>query len=243
MKSILFKKFDALKNEEFMRDLELLMELPQGKIKIVAEKLLDYISNKDTDFKTVKNDLAKICETDEEHFKSASGILYHIVKSFMENTEDEENPENIRDDLLEICMKSNRINIVKEKKQEDELLDVIRFLKTDVAPKHKIEQRRKETITGLLPFLSSIGSTVEIRAVDEKGFKLSVDTDPEKYVPAFADFVTIGTILIRMNKGNPDYITFQTDMKALKLLITGLNATLKEMERLDQLKDNLKSDS
>jgi len=130
-------------------------------------------------------------------------------------------PEDLVFDLVE------NLTLLQESKR-DLFLHVITRLK-EVIDSTGSEVLKREYAAGVLPAFDGIGTTVEIRAIQENRF--SPITSVDKYTPSISDLVGIVSINIDLDTGNEFF--FQAARSDLELVIDTLRAALKDLDALE----------
>lgn len=86
---------------------------------------------------------------------------------------------------------------------------------------------KEQAASGVMPFLSGMGSTVDFRAVFDDSF--GVESKLETYDPTCVGVVAVGIVNLRFDQGHVAEASFQVDERALNLLIQHLQALQKEI--------------
>jgi hypothetical protein len=89
----------------------------------------------------------------------------------------------------------------------------------------EMEQRRNREI-GVLPYLKSVGTTVELRGVFDRSFRLGDDLG--SYAPQLLSVTPIVSVSIGLDSGTPEGINFQASPDDLQFLIEVLKAAQHE---------------
>jgi hypothetical protein len=216
MRTSIFTSFTQLP-KEFREDFNTLWNLPAAQ----RTALIPYVSE------ISKIELSK--EREELMNKAVSEIggdipdllrvlkLLHFISSEWNPFWD--TPENFLKDIGELKL------IPSEKAQESKsfLLEFLSEIKKD-----NLRRLRKIYANSLLPSLESIKTLIDFRAVFENPFHLGDKI--KDYEPRCIGFVPVILVRISRDSGNPKNFEFQCEQNDLQLIISQLQATLKDLE-------------
>jgi hypothetical protein len=94
------------------------------------------------------------------------------------------------------------------------------------------QEREERAITGVIPRLKSIGTTVEARAMANERYRWGTPLD--KYQPEVLGVAYVVSVSIGVDEGFPESFYFQLDEAGLDSLIASLGAAKKEIGALRQ---------
>jgi hypothetical protein len=109
-----------------------------------------------------------------------------------------------------------------------------------VFPEVEAARRRREFATGVLPALKGTGVTVELRAVTDKHFQWGDDVS--QFDPTIVETIPVISVLLGLDSGTPDSVTFQASPAICRDLISELEAALKTAEAFESFAARARKD-
>jgi|SRR3989338_9154803 len=158
---------------------------------------------------------------------SARRLINYFFRLFHEDLTKDDSPENIAKDLVAIGLDSKNLFVIEK------LLNLI-GQEVKWYDNYRLKKSSKQ---GLFPYLKSVVTTIELRAVfnreikgKEKVEEYAKEAQLEKDCPA----IPIISIAITLDSGTPDRFCFQTSPEDIELLIERLKASLLKTKMLEE---------
>ena len=237
-RSKLFSRFDLAdeENKKFATHLRQLLDVSDEARKACIASLADAsLAETDTEREAVTVPLAKRTGLTHVEQNSVLNVLRFFALKMIHALEEEslkdDDPEKWGADLcaLELITESERPAFV----------EALRSVEADVLPRLKEERRRRFYTTGVFPHLKSLGTTVELRGIQEDEYDWSKSV--EDYTPNFIGLTPVASIHIGLRKADPEDIYFQLDERDLERVIDSLVAVRKDIEELKKCIPNSRS--
>lgn len=121
---------------------------------------------------------------------------------------------------------------VVDAENREKVLGVLQVLVGEVVPLYEEIDRRRSHISGVLPSWTGIGTTVEVRGVLAEDYHLGDSV--VDYRPRFVDAIPIASVVLKVDRGEPERFAFQVDEEKLASLIAALCATQLDLRELAQ---------
>lgn len=230
MKSQLFSKFDpsSKENDEFATDFARLISLPDKALSACIDSLPDLLLAK-TETRTTELYDRLHEQTGQSYIDLRSSVFcmeFLTVKS-LESDKKSDTPEAWADDL-------RGLKIIDSDDLERKFVALAERLKREIAPQYELQLRRREFAKGVLPSIKSMGTTVELRAVQRDKYKIGENFD--NYKSKIEDVVGVISVHITTDSGSFDDFHFQASEEELEYLIDTLRAALDDLESLKSFK-------
>ena len=174
--------------------------------------------------------LEELIEGSEDESLPLTGpfqLLSYFAKFFAGNDpRSKDDPKKIASDLA----KMDGVYPSDVTEAKNIFAETLSALKT-AALSAKIDFLKRTYETGILPSFKGIGTTVELRGVQEVEFEFGDDV--ERYAPTFVGLVGLASIRINLEGSDPKFFYFQASDKELTDIIDALRATQKELRHLE----------
>ncbi len=109
--------------------------------------------------------------------------------------------------------------------------ELLTTLRERVVPDYKKIRSRKAHTTGVLPSLTSFGTTVELRAIIEDTFRVGMSAD--EYEPEITGLVPVVSVRLTTDTGLADEFCFQASAEEFDVLIEALKAAQKDLKKIE----------
>ncbi len=119
-----------------------------------------------------------------------------------------------------------------EDSQKEKYVEIVNYIKEGITPEFKTKARVNTAENGWMPYLTSVHTTTELRAVSRNTF--SAGDDISKYDADIIDVVGMISVRVSVDDGDPNVLHFQAGRKNLKAMINTLNASLIELDALER---------
>jgi hypothetical protein len=229
MHSKLFSRFDPKEeqNKLFAGHLRSLLDIPETTRKTCIGNLAKVmLSETETEEEAITEALVGQTGLTHIELNNIHNVLRFFALRLIRVREEEtlkgDDPEKWGTDLcgLELITESERPTFV----------EAMRMVEDTVLPSLQEERRRRLYTTGVFPHLRSLGTTVELRAVQQDEYDWSKNV--EDYHPQFKGLTPVGSIHVGLRKADPEDFYFQVDEGDLDRIIKSLIALKKDMEEL-----------
>jgi len=227
MKSNLFSSFDpkAKSNDKFIGDMKRLMETNETQRNLILQAFPElYREESVSKREPLINDLVQKTGLNRLDIGSAHAIIEFMVKQLDNETVNvaADSPESWVEDLLSLG--------ILEPDLAPAFTDFMRSIKQR-AEKDLLSIRKERVYgAGILPSLTGVGTTVELRGIFDKEYHLG--TPITEYTPQMRSVVPVISISISVNRGHPTDFMFQATQNDVDALISALEAAKKEVTTL-----------
>jgi hypothetical protein len=225
MGSKLFSQFevDREENKQFRSDLAVAMSLPQSQRSAVLDAFPDYIVAIDNEEK--KSVLRKLVAT-TSLTQTAIAHAFDLITFLLRQLNDEEVAADSSDAWAEDLVHAGALT----DDQRAVFVEFVSRLRTELAPGlHAMARARREE-RGVLPFLRSTGTTVELRAITRSIYRWG--TPVEDYRSSIEGVVPVVSIQLGFDSGMPSDVAFQMSVPLTERLIASLRAALEDVRAL-----------
>ena len=228
MKSRLFKAlFDDPESDgakTFERHLKELLSLDE-KARAECVAALPKVMAPTTDFQArqVLAAVALSSQVDHQMVEHALAVLKFLVKALLSEDVPEDDHEDWAEDLGSLAG------------IEDAGRSSIQAIVNELIQKHSdwlSRDRTERAIGGLLPRFSSMGVTVEARAIKEGRYHWG--TPVEEYTPQIIGLAYIASVHIGVDEGTPEDFYFQLDERSIDNMVATLLSAKKEIAALQE---------
>ena len=232
----------GLLTDDFKRDLASLLKLtPAARAELAKAAVGSLLARTDREKRALRDELVSKFKEETVAFAGPLQILGYFAKIFLADPDDDpmskDDPAKIASDIA----KMDGVYPKDVSNSQEILASVLQALK-NAALSAKGAVLRRTFERGILPSFKGIGTTVELRGIQDVEFKFGDDV--EKYTPSFTGLVGVASIRIRVDEGEPEIFSFQASDKSLTNLIDALRATQKELRFLESnVKANVSSKS
>lgn len=234
LKSRFFKRFNPKdsRNSGFKGDINHLIELSEDQVNqlIVSLPGILLASTSEQRNALVKKTIDS-AGTNSDALTKSLKLLTFFAKNLQDEHFKNDTPSDLVDDLIAGGM-------VEEK--GGNLKRIIEELVNKVVGPSKEGVKDKDIAKGFLPFLSSVKTTVELRAKIKDSYNPSDPADD--YQPEVEGTVGISSVYIGTDAKENATFYFQADEGGLKLLISKFQAALKELQALKAYSDNKRNE-
>ncbi len=225
MKSMLFGRFDIKneKNKEFSEDLLYSLSLKDRVIDRVIEAVPSLVrARTNAEKEPLIEEVSRDTGMTVNELGQITAVIRFFIGCFHGKAYEGDTTEAWAEDLTELG--------VLGEKQAKGFLSFIGKLRSKLSEPLKELSRENKAEIGILPVLSSMSSTVEIRGVFEERFELGADVSA--YKPKLIDVTPMISVAISLDSGTPSAFTFQASPRNLKYLIGELQVAIKCAEAL-----------
>jgi len=218
-------------NEDFKKDLASLLKLtPNARNELAKAVVRGLLTLTDKEERALRDELATKFKDEPVALTGPFQFLGYFAKMFLADPDDD---PRAKDEPAKIASDLGKMADIYPKdvsNSQEIFAEVLEALKKVALPaKEAVLQRTYET--GVLPSFKGIGTTVELRGIQDIEFQFGDVV--EQYTPHFVGLVGVASIRIRVDEGNPDIFCFQASDRQLTNLIDALRATQKELRSLE----------
>jgi hypothetical protein len=204
----------------FLSDLHTVFRSPAG-LRLACIGVLPELADKMTTRQSME--LAK--SVAREQGTSIVEVLSNLqsLQLLTKTLADEDVPGDSIDDMLldlEESGKAQGLHITEDDKSV--FRDLVTQIQDRIVPSYRELQRRKAAASGVLPSLKSFGTTVELRAVAGKPFRIGMSAD--KYEPEILGLVPVISVSLGVDSGPIQHFSFQASPKEITALIEELRS-------------------
>ncbi len=222
MQSILFSRFDPTSkaNETFIEDLRGIVECSLEQLDVILDSLPALARSRTTmETQTIVTEVLEKTGITRNIFNQVYGIANFVFNQLNDENDNirEDSPEYWTDDLVSLDM-INQDSAEHFSCFFGKLKTVSEVALIDI-------KRTKLYDAGILPSYSSSGTTVELRGVFEKQYRMGMSIDD--YSPNLVEMTPIISVSIKVDRGDPEQLMFQSTPKDLNILIKQLQASVK----------------
>ena len=216
MRTSIFTKFPDL-SKDFREDFAVVWNLPENQRLALIPYVLESLKTKTT------GERKEVVEKAVYEIGGKAPDLLRAMKSlvFLSREWDptQDTPENLLKDLGELAL------IPSERAQEGKrfLLDFLNEIQKD-----NVRRLHKSYAGSLLPYLESVSTLIDFRAVFEKPFHMGDKI--KDYEPRCIGFVPVIVVRMTRSSGDPVSFEFQCEPNDMRLIITQLQAAMKDFE-------------
>lgn len=221
-KSALCKSWDHREEEEFAQDLAKTLLLDDKVLLLLADEATRVaLAPSDTETKSAMQNAARVMGITRADVSSPLRIAGFFLRQFaLTGLAVDDKPEDLVDDLVEM-------DLVPSDRHAS-FTEFLRHLRKHGLGQVTSRQRRQSAARTGLGHLSGIATSADFRAVFEQ--KFNVETQFEKYEPRCLGLVPVALISLEFDEGPIKEISFQTDGRALRLLIDHLRAAQRDIQ-------------
>lgn len=226
MKSSLFSRFDFEQEEnlQFAKDLKVLLALSPEQYEALLGAYQRWILERDD---LVKDELlaeARVhADIDEYLIRHVFDFTSYFLRQLDDEQTEKDAPEDWADDLESAG--------ILDADSKPRFVDFSKRLKEELAPELHRLARERVTEQGVLPFLSSVGTTVELRAVLEEHFRWGRLI--AEYTPVIEGVVPVISVQLGLDSGPYKSITFQASVPVIQRLMDSMTAAVMTAESLE----------
>ena len=222
IKSKLFSRFDMTRDENFVKDLRVLLSLPNSAIEHLAGYAIKiWLARGDDETDMVADEASNKLKVPRAQLDHALRLSNYLMTKFLKDGEGYgDKPENIVADMETI------FKISFEEKRAP-FLTLVKGLKKLAEQKSDVRMRQHYAIRSL-PALKGISTSADYRLMFDKEF--GVSSDISSYQPKCLDAVPIAIIRLAFDSGPTENVFFQADKRTLHILIDRLLAVDKELD-------------
>ena len=226
MKSKLFSLIDLGREESFCKDIKTLLMVPEQAMRGFADdSARSWLAPSKKETQTVREEVAKKMEIPPAILDHGFDVAEFFIREFLDTGRAvDDTAESLVDDLMEGKLISFE--------DRNKMVVFIGTLKELVATKLNFDNLKKEIAQTGLQNLRLVDATVNYRAVFDKVFM--VDSRIDEFQPKCIGVVPIVVVTLKLTKGPIEDISFQVDMRSLKILIDNLRAAEKEFQIADK---------
>lgn len=211
-------------NRQFKKDLELLLAMNDPDIGECLGRVHAYTFAPSDDAKTA---VVEALSADlHRSFPDCAAIL-RILRYLARLLSDE---DSRTDSAADWAADLQELRVVSEDKASA-VIQLVERIRASVLPEFEKARRQQTYASGVLPYLASFGSSVELRAVLPKEYNLKDRV--EDYRPEVTGLVPIASVLIRVDSGPIKSLAFQASAEHLGAFVRKLQAVLAELALLE----------
>lgn len=224
-KSLLFSQFDVSdeQNTRFVRDLREVMSLDENQRSILISHFAPYIEAIDS---AVKEQLIHETSLAAHLTEITVRSGYQLITFLLRQLDDE---GIAQDSAADWAYDLEALGVIEHK-------DSVAFTSFASAVKDRLalqlhtKARERSAERGVLPLLSGVGVSVELRGVVKRGYRWGDAV--EAYDPQIEALVPVVSVLLSLDSGFPGEMGFQVSMGLLDRLIASLTAAKKTATQL-----------
>jgi len=224
MKSKLFERFDPndAKNDQFKRDARQLLTLTDAQRAACIEALPDFLlANTEAETRSLLEKLQAATECSAVVLQRIVSVLEFLSKAMRDDETRADTAPQWGEDLAELGVIS-RAELAAFVSAVESLGRGVRSVEAEL--------ERRRYATGVLPSLTSLGVTVELRAVQEHKYRWG--TLLSEYKPQIVDVVPPVSIHVGTNVEEHGDLYFQANERELGLMIDTLTSARMDIEAL-----------
>jgi len=120
--------------------------------------------------------------------------------------------------------------ILRNQAEEQRFVSMMDRIREEVFPEFDKKRRRRGYATGVLPSLTDLGITVELRAVQKEKYRWG--TPEEDYKPKIVDLVGVASIHIGVDAGPQNHFYFQMSEHEIDAVIASFVAARRDLAAL-----------
>lgn len=226
MTSLLFKEFDpkSKKNEQFAIDLSHALDLDPNAVSTLVDALPVLAAS------ATKVETERVTGPLFEQTGLGLLDLEHIanVARFFLSQFDDDRLSADTDEVWADDLETQGLIDETTRPRFAQFLTAVRA----IYPRYRRASRIDTYKVGVLPYLHSCGTTVELRGVFGKAYEWGNDLGD--YVPELVTAVPVISVRIGLDSGTPRQIVFQATPENMKLLVTSFQAALRDADTLAQ---------
>jgi hypothetical protein len=228
-KSKLFSKLDMTRDENFGKDLRVLLSLTESAIAHLAGHAAKvWLARGDEETDMASDEASTKLKVPRAQLDHALRLSSFLLSKFLKDGEGYgDKPENIVSDL------ETNFEISFEEKR-GALLTLVKDLKNLAEQKGDMKVRQRYALRSL-PVLEVISTSADYRLVFDK--KFGVTSEISSYQPKCLDAVPVAIIQLVFDSGPTKNVFFQADRRSLRLLIDYLRAVDRELDIGQRLLD------
>ncbi len=221
--------------KNIMRDIIVLFTLDEAKRKVCMLGLLEIAD--DTMTQKQRSDtierIAKANDIDLLKALSSFQVLQFLLKKLDDDNFKKATTPELAEDFP-VCCEQVDLEIDRDV-AIPVFKEVIEYLRSDeILQKYTKINDKKLATSGVLPSITSFGTTVELRAVVGNPFRIGMVAD-ENYDPDIKDIAPVVSILLRADSGVVDEFSFQVSEAELEALIQELHSAQISIRKLQEL--------
>lgn len=223
LKTTLFSRVDVVRNDEFKKDIQLLLKLKEDGIYKTINNICNKITDNLEDFDVISliDQISVDCKISFDDSKDILSMLDFFINALGANGfAQNDSEEDLAQDLLSVKI------ITAD--QESKLLNILKNIKSNTGSEfatRKNEQRYRETG---IPRIEYINSTVELKAVLNEEYEKNIDLS--NYNPEILSLIPTATLELILTDGAPiKNIYLQLDEKSIRRVINNLSAIEKQL--------------
>jgi hypothetical protein len=227
MRSHLFSSFEVKSeaNTQFAKDAQLAMSLPTDIRNSLLHGFATVIEQRDRAVADrILDELAKETRLTVPSIQHVFALITFLLRQLDDKAVQQDTPAQWAADLAEL-------EIIRPE-QASAFETWSATIKNQLSPRLHPQARARVTERGLLPFLSSVGATVEMRGVFSSTYQWGDAV--ENYEPTLESVVPVVSIRLGFDSGFPDAVCFQASMPVIDRLISSLYAARREAEVLQE---------
>lgn len=222
MKSALFSERNLLSHKGFNDDFKTLLGLGKKGWDSLLEHVLDFYSADNAEEDRIVEQTSKELQVPLHSVRTAFQVSEFFLSQFVSNGDARgDNPSDLVDDLNE--------PFHLDADAAEGLIYYFQALKEKAKTKGDVISATKSTAHSCLPNLVSLTTVLDYRIVFKNPY--SKGTAVDAYVPEVYGAIPIG--IIELNFGDEEEVkkvAFQADEKAIQVLISNLEALLKQVK-------------
>lgn len=223
MKSNLFSKNNLLRDEEFSKDLKILIELNPETIANLSNFSYEYsISSIGKERNSIRDSASESLDVPRSQLDYVLRISNYFINEFISKGDaEDDNPEDIVEDIYSLIDVPDSI--------KGSLVEYLKQIKKLAKEKAEVAIQKKQHTKSSLSNLDSISCVIDYRVVFDK--YLGFNEDVDEFKPNCIGAIPIVIVELGLKKRDQeDKVNFQVDRKVLKILIDHLRSIDKQMD-------------
>jgi len=215
----------------FLRDSKVLLSLSDE----IRGELLGMVAELEAEAITGRQWVEKLEALASKHripvvdVTSAMQVLRFLTGQLTNENYKDDSTEDLADDFT---WAAREYGVPLESEHKDLFRDTLKELRLRVIPKYEKIKRRRSAANGVLPSISSFGTTVEVRAVVENRFHIGMKA--AQYEPKIVDFVPVASVSLGVDSGPIERFCFQLSEEELDALIEELRSAQVCLQKLKE---------